>query len=239
MEEKELSGVVTSLIGNVIYFKTSSAANYRAETGTARLARKNGADMNFDEIQAGDRVKIKGKIWPDNSINASFVRDMSLYAHNSAFAGKITGLSPRNLSFTMESRRYKTQTIVTDRYTKFLKNNVPASFADIVLGMTANVKGTWERANLIVAASEVSLKQRLLNITVSGELKMVSLAAFTLAGDNNVIYGVDITGAKLLGKNNKPLPQNKFLNGHRVRVTGKHAAENVQITAQTIKNLSV
>lgn len=239
MEEKELSGVVTNLVGNVIYFKTSSAANYRAETGMAQLARKNGADMKFDEIKVGDRLKIKGKIWPDNSINAFFARNMSLYAHNSKFAGKIISLAPQDLSFTIESRRYKTQTVITDKYTKFLKNGEPASFADIVLGMTANVKGAWERAGVMVAASEVSLKQRLLNITVTGELKMTSQTAFTLAGDNNVIYGVDITVAKVLGKNNKPLPLNRFLNGHRVQVVGKHAAENAQILAKTLKNLSV
>jgi hypothetical protein len=239
MPEEILSGTITNIAGNYIWFKTSAAASYKTETGTAALVRKNGAAMDFKELAVGDKVQVQGRLWPDNSINASFVRDLSLYVHNSTFKGKITGIAPHELSFTMHSRQYGTQTVRTDKYTEFKKNKAPAAFKDLCLGMTAEVKGMWERAHTVVAARLVSAALRLRSITITGECKMTSPAAFTVVGENLVIYGIDITKAKLQKKNGRPLALRAFIPGQKLKVQGRHAAESVQVYASIVKNLSV
>lgn len=239
MKTKQIfAGVVNNIVGNQIYFKAKSAASYRAETGSSQLVRKNGAAMKFEEIVVGDRVQVQGKVWPDNSINAVHVRNMSLYAHNSSFSGKVTGIDPVAGRFIIESRAHGKQTITTNPYTEYRKNKQPATIQDITLGMNVKVKGMWERVSTIVDAKSIHGTERMLNITITGEMKMVALGAITVLADN-VIYGADIVNAKLLGKNGKPAQFTLFQPGQQVRVKGKHAAENVQIYASEVKNFSV
>ena len=92
--EKNLTGVVTRLVGNQVIFKTANAVVYSAETSNAALVRKNGTPMRFAEFAIGDKVEVRGQVWPDNSMTTTRIRDLTLYVHNGTFTGKIIGLDP-------------------------------------------------------------------------------------------------------------------------------------------------
>jgi len=235
---KTISGTVTAISGSQVLFKTTSAARYAAEVGSAVLSRKYGAPMNFSEILVGDKIEVKGFIWADNSISSTSLRDLSLYAHNTTFSGKVVSINPSSSSFILESKPNGDQTVHTDSLTVFKKNGSASTFHDVELGMSASVKSTWERSNKDIGATQITGTVRLLNIDITGEIVAMNGTSFTVLA-NNVLYGVDATKAKIENKSGQLINVNKYLAGQTVHAQGKHIAEGVAITASIVKNLSI
>jgi Domain of unknown function (DUF5666) len=236
---KTLNGVVTQIVGNQIIFAATSAAKYSADAGSAQLLRKNGAAMLISEIIPGDKIQVTGNLWGDNSISATTIRDLSLYAHTGTYSGKISAIDPIGLSFTMQSKTYGNQTIYTNNFTSFSKNNSGATFKDLNLGMTASVKGMWDRTNTIITATVINGSYRLIDIYFTGNLYAKNGSSFTVIGNGNVIYGVDASSATLQSKNGKPISLAEFKVGDAVRVWGKHLSGGVAVTGTTIKDSSI
>lgn len=236
---KTFSGTVTKINGSQIFFATTSAANYSAEVGSASLVRKNGAVMQFADFLVGDKVEIIGTLWNDNSISASSVKDLSLYAHTGTFAGKIISISPADFSFVMQSKAYGNQTIATNNFTSFTKNGSVAAFKDLSLGMATTVKGMWDRSNTNLVATAVTGTLRLIDIYFTGIVSIQGANSLTVIGNGNVIYGVDLSKAILQSKNGKPLAFYEIKVGDALRVWGKHISGSVQIVGTEIKDSSV
>ncbi len=236
---KTITGYVQKVSGSTVVLGSSNGAKYSAEVGQALLTRKNGAAMQLPEILVGDKVELKGNLWGDNSVSASTLRNMSLYTHNGSFTGKITDIDPWGLSFTLQSSKYGNQTIKTDSLTVFKKNSSASTFKDLELGMSMTVKGAWDRTTAVIAAREVSGTLRLINIDFTGTLSMKSDTAITVIGNGNVIYGVDISKAKLQNKAGKTLSLSLFNMSDTIRVQGKHVSGSVKIVGSIIKDLSV
>lgn len=236
---KTLMGTVTNFVGNQIIFAATSAAKYTADAGNAQLLRKNGATMQLSEILIGDKIEVKGTLWGDNSISAASIRDLSLYAHTGTFSGKISSINTTDSSFVMDSKTYGSQTIHTNNFTSFTKNGSSATFKDLILGMTASVKGQWDRNNSNISALTVSGTYRLISIYFTGSLSLKNSSSFTVIGNGNVIYGVDLSGATLQSKNGKPMQPNEYNVGDSLRVWGKHLSGGVAVVGTEIKDSSV
>lgn len=233
---KTLTGVVSKISGSQLTFSTTSAGIYSADIAGAQLLRKNGAPMNFNEFFVGDKIQVIGTVWNDNSISASSIRDMTLYAHTGSFSGKITGISPSDFSFTVQSSQPAVRIVKTDSLTAFKKNSGSASFQDLQLGMSVTVKGLWERSNSPISAKEVNANFRLINISFSGELTMRNGSAITITTPDNIIYGVDTGSASFISKNSKPMNLSEFRLGDTVKVWGKHISGGVQVIASKLKD---
>jgi hypothetical protein len=237
--QKTLTGVVTAVTNSGITFTNGTAAKYSAELSAATLMRKNGAPMQFKEVIAGDKIKVIGTLWNDNSFSVVSLTDLSLYAHNSSFTGKITSINTTNSSFTMQSKAYGTQTIYTNSFTSFSMNGSIATFKDLALGMTEKVKGQWDRTNSQIVASTVAETYRLISIYFTGSLSMQTGSSITVIGNGNVIYGVDLSKATLLSKNNLSLLITDLKPGQLLRVWGKHLSGSVQIAGVKVVDSSV
>jgi hypothetical protein len=235
---KTLSGLVNRISGSQVFFRSSSAALYSAEVGNAKLTRKYGSPMQMEEILAGDKVEATGLVWPDNSISTTVLRDMSLYTHDSSFSGRVISINPLNGSFTLQSKQYGTQNINTNQFTVFKKNGQASFFSQVELGITEAVKGSWERNYENVLASSVAGVLRLISIEITGTLTGTNGKSLTVTADN-AIYGVDTSAAKILSKNNKVIDVSGYRLGDIIKVTGRHVAEGVAITASVIKDLSL
>ncbi len=238
-QPKTFTGTVTKIVGSQVFFRTTNAANYSAEVGNAQLVRKNGAAMKFTEILPGDKIETKGILWADSSISATYLRNLSLFPHTGTFSGKIIYINPANSSFVIDGKTNGAQTINTDQLTTFKKNKGAATFSDMQLGMTASVKGLWDRNKADIAAKSVEGTLRYINITITGAITMKIGNSFTVLGSGNAIYGIDVTNAKLQNKNGQSLPFAKFNTGDVVKVEGKHLSGDVAITATLVKNTSV
>jgi Domain of unknown function (DUF5666) len=231
---KTLTGTVIGFNGNQVLFSTTSAAKYSADSGYAQLSRKNGAVMQFSEILAGDKIEVKGRLWDDNSISADSIRDLSLYAHTGTYSGKISTINITDSSFMMVSKTFGSQTIHTNNFTSYTKNNSAATFKDLSLGMTASVKGVWDRTKADIIAAAVNGVFRLIDIYFTGTLSMTGSSSLTVIGNGNVIYGVELSGAVLQSKNGKPMKIGEFNAGDNLRVWGKHLSGSVAIVGTRI-----
>lgn len=238
-QQRTFSGTVTRLSGNQVTFKTASAASYTAETSQAVLVRKNGTAMRFEELLVGDRIEVRGTLWPDNSMNALYVRNMSLYTHTGTFTGKIASIDPANNTFTMQSRTYGTQTVRTDGFTTYKKNSKSVTFKELETGYSVTVKGVWDRANTNVLAKSVQATVRLVNITVTGVVSLKNGTDLTVLGSNNVIYGVDAGKARFTDRSGKAVSPGQVGPGDKVTVRGKHVSESVAIVAESVKDASL
>lgn len=236
---KTITGTVTRISGNSVYFSTTSAANYLAEIGNAALLRKNGVSMTLSQILVGDKVEVKGTLWPDNSINAVSLRNLSFYTHTGTFTGKITSINPVDSSFIMQNNANGAQTIHSNNFTTWTKNGKSSGFQDLQIAMTAKVKGVWDRSNKDIAASSVTGTYKLINIYFTGTLQMKSDTSLTVVGNGNVLYGVDISKAVLQSKNGKTMTVAEFNLGDTLRVWGKHISGMPQVAATQIKDNSV
>ena len=236
--QKTLSGTVTKISGSGVVFTNSTAASYYADLGNAVMVRKNGVAMKFSEILVGDKIQVSGTLWADNSLSAANFKDISLYSHNSSFTGKIIGINPSDLSFTIQSKENGDQTIHTSNFTAIYKNGSSAAFNNLELGMSATVKGMWDRSSKDVLATQVKASLRLIDIYFTGTLMVKDSSGLTVVGNGNVIYGVDISQAKLMDKNGLALQLFQMNNGDSMRVWGKHVSGSVKIIATQVKDAS-
>jgi len=236
---KTFSGTVIAINGSQIIFSTVSAAKYAADAGNAQLTRKNGAAMQFSEILIGDKVQVTGTLWADNSISAAAIKDMSLYAHSGTFTGKIAAINTTDSSFVINSKTYGSQTIHTNNFTSFSVNGFNSGFQNLALGLTAAIKGVWDRDNTNVVAASVGASFRMIAIYFTGTLSAKNGLALTVIGNGNVIYGVDVSKASVLNKNGKPLPLGQYNLGDVLRVWGKHISGMVAVTATEVKDTNV
>ncbi len=232
-----LSGTVTVKTASGIIFKTATAASYVAEISQAGLQRKNGSVMRPGEILIGDKVQVSGKLWNDNSINAVAVRNLSLYTHTGTLSGKITGLNPAAMTLTVQTAS-GSRTVNIDQFTVFKNNTAVVTYGGMALGMTATVKGVWDRDPSVVLAKEVKGVLKLVNITITGTLLMKGDNSLSVGADG-VLYGVDITRARLLSKSGKSITAGQINPGDTLRAEGKHIAEGVAITASLVRDVSV
>lgn len=236
---KTFSGTVISISGSQVIISTTSAAKYSAEVGNAHLTRKNGVVMKFSEILVGDKVEVKGTLWPDNSISVTNLKDNSLYAHTGTFTGKVVSINPPDSSFVMQSKNYGNQTIITNNFTSFTKNGSGTGFKDVELGMTATVKGVWDRNNTTVTAASIAGTLRMISIYFTGSLSIKSDGALTVIGNGNVIYGVEISHAAILNKSGKPASLSQYNLGDSLRVWGKHISGMVAVVASEVRDVNV
>lgn len=237
--EKTFTGTVIRVGGSQVIFKAGNGATFGAEISGAKLVRKFGAGMQFSEITIGDKIEVKGILWEDNSISASFLRNMSLYVHNGTFSAKVISTDPAGLNFSMQSRTNGIQTVHTDSLTIFKKNSGSSSLSDIEAGMTVTAKGTWERNNSIIFAKTVTWSVRLINIAFTGVLKARSDARLSVMAGGNTFYAVDTETAKLLSKNGKPINISELNMDDNLKITGKHRSEDVRVTASQVKDMSI
>ena len=236
---KSFSGTVTKISGSQIFFSTTSAANYSADVGNAQLVRKNGSVMALSDILVGDKITVKGTLWPDNSISATSIQDNSLYAHTGTFTGKITSINPSNVSFVINSKTNGPQTIYTTTLTSFSENSGNSNFNSLGLGMTATVKGVWDRSNVNITASSVTSSFRLINIYFTGTVSIKNGSSITVVGNGNVIYGVDLSKATLENKNGSAILLSTISIGDSLRVWGKHISGGVQVVGTKVKDSSL
>lgn len=234
--DKSFTGVVIKLIGNQVVFKTTNAVVYSAETSNTVLLRRNGAPLRFSEFAIGDKVEVYGQVWKDNSITTTRIRDLTVYSHSGTFTGKITAFDVGANTLTLYGTQYGSQNIHTNLQTVYMKNGSIVPAQQIAVGMSATIKGTWERTRTEVSAREVRATVRLRNIDITGELVLKDGVALTVIS-NGVLYGIDASTSKVRSKNNKPMNLSE-LSMSTVRVQGKHIPESTNIVASSIKDLT-
>lgn len=234
---KVFTGTVTQINGGKVTVKTAAGQIYFVETGAGQIIKKNGSPMKLSEVLMGDKVEVKGTLYSDNSFLSASFRNLSLYAHNGTFSGKIVMVSPAATSFTLQTSAYGLINVHTDALTNFKISTGEVGLVGLKTDMSATVKGAWERSRSEVLARTVDAKFRLVGVEFTGTLRALSSTGLTVVV-GNTLYGVDISKSVIKNKSGQTINWNGLVLGQSVHVTGKHASGSSQISASLVKVVS-
>lgn len=130
------------------------------------LKRRFGGNSALSEFRVGDEVAVIGALHAapsgssssaaaDNSIDARYIRDLSIQKRNTVFVGTI--LTMGTDSFTVKTQSRGVQTVhVTAGTTTYQERNKAISLSDLKVGDRVLVKGSiWDRAAKDIDAAKV------------------------------------------------------------------------------------
>lgn len=230
--DRVIRGVVQRIVFQRLQLRTAAGRVYDAETSGAVLLRKNGLPLLFAEVAVGDAVEVEGTVWPDGSVSAVRVRDLSMFPHSGTFSGKVVAVDTAAASIQFHSSAYGLQRAVLGPETSMHVKNLPPLLANVAAGMTVRVQGTWERDRSTVHARTVRVTYRLLNVRIVGSVVGAVDADLTVVADGS-IYAVHAQAARLRGvPEGRPL---SWLVGRAVVVEGKHIAQSLELVATKIR----
>lgn len=231
-QEQSVRGVVQRVVYQRVQVKTTAGRIYDAEVSGAVLQRKNGLAMELSELRAGDVVELAGSVWSDNSMTVTRLRNVSLHPHSATFTGKVVEMDLGQALLRFHTTAYGEQQAHIGPTTTIQVKGATSSISSIAPGMSVIVKGTWERSRNDVVARSIVATYRLLNITIVGEVVGQVGSDLTVAADG-LPYAVHVQGVSVRGMPaGQPLT---WLMGRRVRVTGKHRAESLELVATTVR----
>ncbi len=233
-KEIVLTGWVTNKAESRITVKTASGQVYSPDIGVAKLFRKNGTDMLFSEVLVGDKVQVKGTLWSDNSFSAAYLKNLSLYAKESTFNGKIISVSLVEKIVKFQTAQYGLHTVQTDQFTSFKLNGKNSSLQELTPGLTAQIRGVWERSRDKIQAKSIDAKLRLVSVEFTGSIVSKSPGGITVVVGNTV-YGVDTSSAKFQNKAGKIIGFEKIETGQEVKVKGKHMSGDLKVLGEIVK----
>lgn len=225
MGSLKIQGTIEQVIGKRIKIKTRSAVVYDVDTSQAVLIRKNTQSLPYEEFKLRDKVEVEGQGFSDNSILAVKVRNLSVYPRKVTLSGKVESVDASG--FSMWTSTFGKLSVVTSNLTTFV------SLVGVNIGSKVKVSGMWERPQGLVQALEVRQTGRRVKVEFTGQLVMRSQESITVVA-NGVIYGVDITRAKLL-QGRKSIGVVGLPVGGMVRVLGKHFPESVSVEGLLVK----
>lgn len=234
---KSITAVVVKVMLNRLQVKAKTAALFDVSlTDSSVITKKNGVKIAFTDIQQTHKLKIVGLFYPDNSIGATEIQNLSIYPRVGTFSGKILSINPAAQSFILQTSAWGKHEVFTSPTTVYLQNSSSATFQTLEMGVRAKVQGVWEGSRDKVMAVKVTTKPRLISIEITGQLVIKAQDSVTVLADGT-IYGVDIRSAKLFDAKNKEITLDQVPVSSRVKVTGKHLAENVAIVGSKVKLL--
>lgn len=118
------------------------------------LRRKFGGKSVLGEMREGDSVHVLGK-WTDEgktTIQAKFVRDISIQKRHGVFVGRILSLSDDSLVMSTVSDKRDDQTVMFSDSTKFVdRKDKTLVQEDLAVGQKIRVRGLWNNAGNIVS----------------------------------------------------------------------------------------
>lgn len=111
-----------------------------------KFRRRFWGDSSVSEISVGDWVNVKGT-WTDNNqttLQATWIRDVSIQKRKGTFIGNITSMS--GSTFVLASQNRGNQTVTYSSTTQIVDNaNNSISSSSLKVGDRVRVKGMWDR----------------------------------------------------------------------------------------------
>ncbi len=156
---KLISARLTAINGTTLTVVGADGKTYTINTdGKTDFRRHYWGKSSISEMTVNDRLNISGKFADSgkSTVQATWVRDMSIMKRYGVFYGKVTALLSAN-SFTLNAVKRGPQTVTIDQNTKFTnKKNQTIAFTDVKVGDQLIVKGEWDMtAKTIVQVSTI------------------------------------------------------------------------------------
>jgi hypothetical protein len=237
--QSKLAGTVSAVDGYSVVFSTAKGISYTADATNSKITRR-GKEIPVSNIEVGDKVSIVGVVSGSNMVASTIVHTI-VPPKNVQYQGKVIVL--KGDTSTLQISAKKTQNIDIIETTVFKINSKPAQRADLTFGATVQVAAILYKTGKITAKS-INIIIKILPITVVGTLvaktdTVLTDTVLTVNTNNDTVYAVDITKAKLVRKNGKKAGLAELNIGDRLQIQGKHVAESTNVTASLVKDLSL
>lgn len=135
---------ISSVSGSTI-MATRDGKTYTINTSANTLfARKFGGKSSISEFAVGDKVNVRGVAADDTGlvINATYIKDISIFKRQAAFSGNIKSISDNTLVITTTGKG--DQTMVLDVETKFVNKVGRVITKDqLMVNDKVSVFGVW------------------------------------------------------------------------------------------------
>jgi len=154
--KKQLKGTLTAISGNSLTVKNNRDTYTATINDQTDLRRKFGGKAQLSELQINDSLIIIGNNTNDKTIQASYIRDISIQRRVAVFVGKVE--SKTDSSFMLKTEARGTQTVYISSQTLYKKKNIPITYDEISEGSTVLIRGeVWDRKNSNINAKTILL----------------------------------------------------------------------------------
>jgi hypothetical protein len=159
--KKQLKGQLITISGNTLTVQKDSKNYTVLVNDQTKLKRKFGASSTLSEftpkdtlVIIGNRTKNSDGTFSSTSIDASYIRNMSIQRRFAVFTGEIINKTTNTL--TLKTVNRGTQTVYLSSTTEIKENNKMISLSDIQVGDKVIVRGElWDRANEKIDAKNI------------------------------------------------------------------------------------
>lgn len=159
--KKQLKGELITINGNTLSVQKDNKSFTVLVSDKTELRRKFGAQSTLNEFSAkdtliviGNRTKNSDGTFSSTSIDATYIRNMSIQRRFAVFAGEVTSKTTSTLTIKTIARG--NQTIYISSNTEYKERNKKIAFADISVGDKVIVKGElWDRVNEKIDAKTI------------------------------------------------------------------------------------
>lgn len=184
-DKADWQGTLTSIAGTTVpttlqlqVDTTTYTVNLTVDT---KIVRRFYGRSALEEFAVGDTLKVKGTLDPSidpDTINASYIRDVSIQRKGGTFVGRITSIDAAAKTFVLDVRgkQRPDQTVKVSDATKIYLGHLEGRFDQLAVGQTARVLGVWRKSANLVDADRVHVKLT----TRTGTITTLDCAAGTM-----------------------------------------------------------
>lgn len=157
----ELKGVVTKidLAAKTIGVKVWGVEWTVKVTDETKLAPKGRGGLTLVDVQVDHVVHVGGTVDAavPLTVTAKRIVDQSVRVRKAEYTGSISALAPPD-AFTLQVERGGQLTVKVTAETVIEDDNVRTAFADLTVGTSVKVKGTYDAATNTLTAKEVEIR---------------------------------------------------------------------------------
>ncbi|MDO8523687.1 MAG: DUF5666 domain-containing protein [bacterium] len=129
--------------------------------GATTFLNKVGAALSLSDIAIGDTISFVGS-WNSGSalsVHAQAVKDWTKGTDQVTLKGTVESVNSSAMTFVL-ARDNATTTVQVNASTTITENGSSAVFADITVGDTVSIGGTWNTSHSIVTAAKLALTRK-------------------------------------------------------------------------------
>lgn len=195
--EQHLRGTLTARDGNMLTLLVAGVS-FRIDASSAQIKSKTNTVLTLNDLRVNDQLTVKG-VWMDGGvIKAAKIEDHSIQARSGSFSGTIGSIATSSQTFVLLTNKQGSKTITWDGSTKMTKNGVSTTMADLRVGGSVRVNGTWNRDNDTVLANKIAISAPMVSVHLTGQVKAVSNGVLTVLATDEKTYQVDTRNAALV-----------------------------------------
>ncbi len=240
VKKMTVKGTLAVISGSDLTIRKANGETVVVHAADAKLVGRYGAKTTFASLRVDDQVEAVGtrSATTTTELTATHVRDLSIEAGRGTFVGTVKSIHASTTSFVLAPIARSERTVVVSGDTELTKNGETIRFADIVVGNSIRVFGTWDRASGPLSAKTVAVTTPLVRRHISGRVTVDGNDRVSVLADDQVTYVVRLGGASTVYSTFMKMNKNSITVGDQLDIWAKSEASSTNLKAYFIRDLS-